>query len=233
MLYAKQISPEYQESPLFICPESFPEDIAVCGNRHLIEHTPEVFNRVREALENGELAEALEDLKTSGYYSDWYKNPTAAINDMLYPEKPKYSTRDIHALKQLVTGYGERGNDERETLCAVLSIVTGEKWAYRSINGCCQGDWNYIYYPVDRWSREALDAFEIEYFNMGTEWIIHDEDGEPTDAEQISGYSVYCVAQDEDGIIKELADASGEPVEGAVLFAFDGYTQTPKYRKVG
>lgn len=31
-VYARQISPEYQESPLFMGEEFFPDNIAVCGN---------------------------------------------------------------------------------------------------------------------------------------------------------------------------------------------------------
>lgn len=40
-IYAKQVPPEYQESPLFLGDEFFPDDIAVCGNRDYMEHCPE------------------------------------------------------------------------------------------------------------------------------------------------------------------------------------------------
>ena len=39
--------------------------------------------------------------------------------------------------------------------------------------------------PVNMWDcfvnccREALVAFEVEYFNTGSEWIIHDEENAP------------------------------------------------------
>lgn len=46
-IYAKQVAPEYQESPLFL-DDFFPDDIAVCGNRDFKERCPEVFQRVRE-----------------------------------------------------------------------------------------------------------------------------------------------------------------------------------------
>ena len=53
-IYAKQVPPEYQESPLFLGDEFFPDDIAVCGNRDYMEHCPEVFERVYTVLSAGE-----------------------------------------------------------------------------------------------------------------------------------------------------------------------------------
>ena len=52
-IYARQIPPEYQESPLFLGAEFFPDDIAVYGNRDYKEHIPAVFERIRGALETG------------------------------------------------------------------------------------------------------------------------------------------------------------------------------------
>ena len=57
-VYAKQIAPEYQESPLFI-DGCFPNNIAVCGNRDFNTHKPEIFEKVQTVLEQGELAEVL------------------------------------------------------------------------------------------------------------------------------------------------------------------------------
>ena len=65
-VYARQISPEYQESPLFIGDEFFPDNIAVFGNRDYVEHFPEIVQRVREILNNGELADILENVKAWG-----------------------------------------------------------------------------------------------------------------------------------------------------------------------
>lgn len=234
-IYAKQVAPEYQESPLFL-DDFFPDDIAVCGNRDFKERCPEVFQRVREVLENGELAEALEDVKTGGYYSEWYKNATQAINDLLPADKAKYSTKDIHELKRLVTEYAECSrSDEDSILCAVLSIVTGETWDYKQICGCCQGDWNNIFYPVDKWSVEALNAFEVEYFNTGTEWIVDDGEFDPENDSplNINGCSTYCTEWNEDGIKREIADAFGGSPEDVVLYAFEGWSKIPNYREVG
>lgn len=43
--FARQISPEYQESPLFLGEDFFPDNIAVCGNRDYREHLPQPLKR--------------------------------------------------------------------------------------------------------------------------------------------------------------------------------------------
>lgn len=230
-VYAKQVAPEYQESPLFI-DGFFPEDIAVCGNRDYKEHCPEVFERIYTVLSVGELAEVLEDCNG---WKDWYKNITEVITDYLPPEKAKYSTRDIGALKKLVLQYAECSRREEDSiLCAVLSIVTGQEWDCRIIRGCCQSDWNYIYYPVANWSRGALEAFEIEYFNTGSEWIIDEGKFDPENdiPSNINGYSVYCTSWNDEGIKKEIADSEGVDPADVVLYAFEGWNRTAQYREV-
>lgn len=232
-VYAKQVPPEYQESPLFLF-NDWPEDMAICGNRDFDSHCPEVFTRVYKALQDGELCEALSDLESgAGYYSEFYKNATEAINDLLYPEKEAYSTRDIHTIKMLVAKYSTcRSCDENRVLCEALSVVTGKKWEYSTIRGCCQSDWQEVFYIADNWSQEALSTFETEYFNTGTEWIVHDGDSLPESPEDINGYFVYCTSWNEDGIANEIADSAGGRPEDVKLWAFDGYMQSPKYREV-
>lgn len=91
-----------------------------------------------------------------------------------------------------------------------------------------------FFYSVDDWNREALAAFEIEYFNMGSEWIIDDGEFNPdTDSPlNINGYSVYITAQDEEGIRKELVAVEGCSPSDLVLYVFEGYTRIPQYKAV-
>ena len=229
-IYARQISPDYQESPLYLFPDCFPDKIAVCGNRYYTEQKCEVFARVQKTLEAGELADVLEDFKTCGR-SEWYKNVTEAINDLLPAEKRKYSARDIHALKQLVPMFGTYDH-EKDTLCRVLGVVTGKAWDYKIIRGAVQAEWNEVFYQVDEWSPAALERFEVEYFNTGSEWIIHDGDDAPEDPEEITGPCVYCVAWDNDGIREEIAREAGARPEDVILYAFKQYRWIPEYEKI-
>ena len=230
-IYARQISPEYQESPLFIGDEFFPDNIAVFGNRDYVEHLPEIVQRVREILNNGELADILENVKVWG---DWYKNATEAITEYLPPESGKrYSTNAIHALRELTVNFSRcRSCEEDGIFCKVLSIVTGKKWDYSTIRGCCQGDWQEVFYPVDEWDKAALEAFEVQYFNTGSEWIVHDEAESPESPDEINGFSVYCIGWNTDAIKAEIAEAAGGSPEEVVLYQFSGYSRTPIYEEV-
>lgn len=230
-VYARQIVPEYQESPLFMGDEFFPDNIAVCGNRDYHSHKPELFENVRNVLEQGELAEVLEYPKN---WADWYKNATQAITEYLPPTNgKKYSTNAIHALRCLIFDYSCCAcSKENEILCKVLSIVDGRPWEWSIIRGSCQRDWQEIFYPVDEWSKEALQEFETQYFNEGTEWIIHDEQEAPEALEDISGYSVYCIGWNTEQIKKEIAEITGANPEEITLFEFGGYTKTAYYTEV-
>lgn len=227
MVYARQINPEWQESPLFIGVDEFwPEGLTICGNRDYRERWDENFKRVYDALENGELADALDDFERYGG-SEWYKSRTAAIMDLLWPaHKERYSTKEIRDLCNLIPeyGYGRRnGRDDDDVLCDVAAVVLGKRYGKRTIRGCCQRDWNYVFYPADEWSREELDNFETEYFNTGTEWMVQDDgEDEPEDPEDICGYTVYCHDWHEEGIRREIADAAGCKPEDVVLYHVTG-----------
>lgn len=234
-IYARQIAPEYQESPLFIGDyfDYDAEKLSVCGNGHFCEHKSELFERVEQALES-DLSYILDGIKDGS--TEYYKTATEAITDYLPPEKEgrRYSTKQIHELKQLVSDYAGSyaARDCDSIICDVLTIVSGERYDCRTIRGCCQSDWNTVYYAVSAWNDEALDNFEMEYFNEGTEWIIHDELNEPKAPEDISGYSVYCHAWNTDGIRREIAECEGVSPEDVVLYEYAGYSKVAKYHLV-
>lgn len=232
-IYARQIAPEYQESPLFLGDEFFPDNIAVFGNEEYEEHCPDFIDKVWDVLRQGELADVLGNIKE---WAEWYRNATEAITDYLPPEHGKrYSTNAIHALKNYVIEFSSCPcSREYEILCKVLSIITGKKWDAQIINGDCQSDWNYIFYPVDEWTKEEIEIFETEYFNTGTEWVIDDGELDPENGipAYISGCSVYCIAWDDEGIRKEIADAEGVDPADVVLYAFEGWSRKAQYKEV-
>lgn len=152
-VYARQIAPEYQESPLFMGDEFFPDNIAVCGNRDYHSHKSELFENVQNVLEQGELAEILEYPKN---WADWYKNATQAITEYLPPTNgKKYSTNAIHALRCLVLDYSCCAcSKEDEILCKVLSIVDGRPWDWSTIRGSCQMEWQWYSIPLTNGARK-------------------------------------------------------------------------------
>lgn len=242
-VYAKQISPEYQEAYMFYRDkqgklnfedEVYNENITIRGNRDYADHTTAIFDRVFSALESGELADIMDDFKTGGYYTSFYKNITEAINDYLYREDKKpYSTKVIHELKQLVNKYSScKRNEEDSIICRVLSIVTGENYTCKDIKGSSQGDWQTVYYPTGKISDKEIEYIEACYFNTGSEWIVHDEEAEPESPEDINGYSVYCIGWNDELIKLEIAEAAECKPEEVVMYAFKDYARIPIYEAV-
>ena len=231
-IYARQVPPEHQEPPIFFA-GCFPEDIAVFGNRDYNEHCPEVFSRAWDALYNGDLLEAWEAINDNGggYYYSWA--------DALIMLVPPTDTRGPYTREERKCTWPDiaqryynarRGSfEEDKALCDALELITGEPWALSEIRGCCQGDWQRVCYPVNAWSRERLAAFETEYFNTGTEWIVHDENTEPETPEDINGFSCYCYGWSDEQIKAEIADAYGSSDAEVILYKFTGWTRSAAY----
>lgn len=229
-IYARQINPQYQDSRIFDDDGNGVEYINVWGNRDYQSRTSSVFDRIRECLDAGELADDIKAIMEKSPYAI-YGNVTEAINNQLWRDDGKtYGTRQIGKLKQLVLKYSDcNSSEEDQILVDVLSIVTGEKWDYKEIHGCCQGEWNTVYYPVRWWTKKSLEAFETMYFNTGSEWIVHEGDTEPTSPEEIDGCAYYCVSWNDEGIKKELAEVAGGNAEDVVLYKYAGSRSIPIY----
>lgn len=237
MLYAKQIAPEYQESPLFLCDDLFPDNIILTGNRNYNSHTTPEFEQISAYFE--EMAGAYENDR---FFFQWNgkgydkiaKRPEYTLQELLRdygftrPDGKAWTTKQRHEWRQLL----EADTLEDDGIIKALQLLTGKSWKAFTIRGCCQGDWQEGFCTVDDWSREALQDFETEYFNTGSEWIVHDEETEPESPDEITGYSVYCHGWNSEQIRQEIAETAGESDPAAVvLYEFDGYTKSPKYRK--
>lgn len=205
---AKQVPPEFQESPLFLGDEFWPDDVFVFGNRH--------FNAHAERLED--IKRALEDIyDVCNGWSHYSK-----LSDVI-PERDdgrEYTRAERIQFAVLAEEYAETGTrDENAVFCDALELITGLEYEYTEIRGCCQGDWQDIIYPAE-YGRGWLECFETEYFNTGAEWIIDDD------------WSVYTHAWSDDGIREEIAGAAGVDPADVILLEFTGWNRTPVYAEV-
>ena len=220
-IYAKQVPPEYQESPLFH-DELWPENVFVFGNKWLTDHAGRLEDIKR----------ALEDIyDVCSGWSHYNK-----LSDVIPPRDDgrEYTRAERLTLARLAQNYQEYSynkDDENALLCDVLNLITGQKYEYATIRGSRQSDWNYIIYPAE-YGNEWVCEFETEYFNTGTEWVVHDENDAPDGPEDINGFSVYCTAWNDDGIRQEIADAAGGSPENVVLYKFSGFSKIANYTEV-
>lgn len=231
-IYAKQVSPEYQESPFFMwgAADAYP-GVIFKGNRDFNSHTTPEFDAIRGGLDNLTNCIDTEGKFIRGY---WYENITEAVNDIMPAplHKARYSTREIKTWREIASEW-YISTQENTLLCRALQLVTGKEYESATIRGCCQGDWQEILFPVGEYNRDAIAIIEADYFNTGTEWIIHDESSNPEGPEDISGYSLYCYGWNADQIRAEIADAAGAAPDAVIMYEYAGSYSIPKYNRVG
>ncbi len=226
-IYAKQIQPEYQESPLFFV-DFWPENVHVYGNRDYNEHG-NYFDTV-QAINN--FSEDIDDIRSG---CGWYTGES--LEKMMqdyFPRKNPYTRAErLHALDLAREFFNAReySDDERAAVIAFMEMRDGIKYACGTIRGCCQGDWQSIIYPAE-YGREWLECFETEYFNTGTEWIVHDGNAAPDSPEDIDGFTMYAHGWSDEQIKKEIADAYGAPDAEVILYKFTGWSRTAEYMEV-
>ena len=170
------------------------EEVEIYGNDDYERHTSAIFDEVLEALDNG----TFDDVNTEG--------------------------KDVDRLEALADKYYTRGANNEAIIAEALSIVTGQNWEYKQISGCCQSDWNYIYYRPVMWNEKALQYFETEYFNTGDEWTLEDEEGDDLG-------SLYTHEWNDDEKKREIAESIGVNSDDVTLYLFDGWTKTAKYKE--
>lgn len=222
-IYARQVPPEWQESPLF-----WDEDInaEIYGNKNFKSITSEFFDKLPAALED--LSCVWDNIQSGAYNGAIWADE---LNDILPPQgRPEYTREERRdSWPRILNKYTFIRND---LLCDALELITGKKWSFCTLRGCCQGDWQYCIYPAAEWDGAALERLEAEYFNTGTEWIIHDDENAPEAPEDVNGYSLYCTSWNDDGIKKEIAEAAGGSPADVTLYKFTEFTRIARYTEV-
>lgn len=131
---------------------------------------------------------------------------------------------DFEKWEELIIDCSEQRKPDSVTFCNALELITGEKWNYTELRGTCQGDWNGCYYLPGIWTCEQIKALEMEYFNIGTEWDIIDEDDE-------NWGRTYTHHWSDDENRKEIASVFALAPCDVKLYLFDGWTKTAKYEE--
>lgn len=217
-IYAKQVPPEYQESPLIHFDE-IPENVFVFGNKDYQHRAEKLFKLIDAA---NEALDAWDDFSLKKpYYNSWKE----ALNDLLPPDEKRgeYTREERKKIIPALLIKLDRSNtsEENALYCELLQLITGDKFDHAVIRGCSQGDWQNIIYPAE-YGREWVKTFETEYFNLGSEWEVKEDEDDP-------GYYIYCTTDDPR---REIADMANTSPDNVILYAFDGWTRTPKYREV-
>ena len=188
----------YQVAPEYQEPplwtfDEIPEGLEIYGNKDYKRHTSVTFDEVLECLEYGDFG----DFEFTGYKAE--------------------------RLEELCNKYGIRGADNESIIAEALSIVTDKNWEYKQISGCCQSEWNYIYYLPEELDEKSLEYFEIEYFNTGEEWRLEDEEG--------NIFGTIYTHEWNDEKKREIAEMFDVNLDDVTLYLFDGWTKEAKYKE--
>lgn len=166
---------------------------------------PSVFgNSSFEDLLTDEVDEALDNLHEYAFTSSIYdildtcktenicSEIQALIKDWFRDKrfKTEFNNDELRKFAYLVTVYDENDTNSEKARWAftkILEILTGMQWECTEIRGCCQGDWNYMYYPIKYWYGGSLEDFEARYFNTGTLYEVCKSSKKITDPDEING----------------------------------------------
>ena len=110
-----------------------------------------------------------------------------------------------------------------EAILHVLSSLTGEKWAYYTLRGYCQGDIAHLICKAGALDENNARYIESVYFNTGIEICAFDGGGDPPKSEMEfyeNGYFDYIPGAD----IACIAEYVGETVENIKLYELKPYT---------
>lgn len=240
---AKQIAPEYQESPMFRWKEfeNFEswEDVSFFGNHDLKERQIPAMESFLNYIDDA--CSAFEELELT---ISQFDSIPEIVKYMFTDNANGYCVSDEVAENPLWKRILEEWptadrNEERTLICLALEAMTGKEYDWFNIHGSCQGDWQIIYMPTE--NKEDKATIEAEYFNTGEEFMVYEEsipleDWQIENAVEIAenedclSFSVYCTSWNEEGQRKEIADAIGCKPEEVLLFEFDHYVKTPVYK---
>ncbi len=255
--YAKQVPPERQQSPLdFDFNDCCYEKVIFSGNRNFNSHNTGLLKKAEnlgneicpDGYESIDLLEWCKEMFTkTGDELPWVydidvlgpyrtKSLEEYLNAYYSSEKHRAWTaeeagRFLMAFKgelKAIGGYRSCEKSPEQWRAEQLSILTGEKYETATLRGCCQNDWQTIYYPAKDYDDDFIRMLEIEYFNLGTEWMVNEGTDLVETSEDVVGYLMYVYNDPR----KEIAEAEGCSPEDVVLFKFDGYEQIPLYRTV-
>ena len=171
-------------------------------------------------------------------YSSWdfdyyYKGSIMDFLKDYLPKKEngkKLSPKEAHNIKMSIECWYKGLLEEEDVICECLSIITGKTYCWKTIRGCCQGDYAKAYYPVKDGITNYIDWIEAWFFGTGTEILIYDGDLTPESADDIEdGYTIYTANWRIEDLKKEIRKHVGASDDVKVKLWLYKDTRTIKY----
>lgn len=178
--YAAQVAPEDQDPNFDRCNWW---GWTVTGNRNYEGFTTAEYNKLfGTTLCGGCLLDEMLDLYQQMKDGDGhalYSTLEELLQEELGDYKRDWTPEQLEQWKEILSQEVPKWDNMK---CKALSLLCNREYAYKTIYGVCQSDWQRCYYPKEE--ENLLDELEMEYFNTGEEWkVVSVEDlkgyGEP------------------------------------------------------
>jgi hypothetical protein len=215
MVYAKTMSPELFDYRFY--EDDIDERVMIDGHNDYADLNADLIKAARKMYEDYD------------YELPSYNNSIKAYAEDRLPKRKNgknFSAQQLRLMKMALDH-----NLEEAFIAESISAVMCEEYKVTYLKGSVQREWVIAYVP-ESMKAEEIAYVEAIYFGTGTEVMIHDDAGEPKDGGDVSGYCFYTTKYFEDDLKEEIAERVGCPTTEVVLFMFDGYQRTAKYKRV-
>ena len=211
---AYEMNPEYVDYNNYLDFDGW-DDFIITGNRDYTSYHTDynIFYRIqRYCIDYDDLLNAINDSGRNygRYYTPEFKNATEAIS---YYLDIKPSTKQVHDIIKTLRKPDGLYYDDDDRTAELLSICEKREWTTAEIRGCCQGDYQTVFYPVDTYSNDFVNYIESVYFGTGAEYKICEYDNAPSEIDSdivydSDGYFNYYgsdIIYDDDLLRAEIA----------------------------
>jgi len=211
VVYAKQVPPEYQESPFdetMFGPGEYWDGVCIFADYYSYDYRYKLLSddmeRLIKAITTGilELTPSWE-MEEPG---ESYPLEDALAEEIPPRNKAEYSREEVAEWQEL---WEEWDGLDPEWLARAMTLMTGNEWECGRLHGSVQRDIATVVYDTTKIDKKDLEILEIEFFNTGTDFQV-EIDGEYE-------LNVYCYSWDEEDMKKEIADAVGCNPEDVIL----------------
>lgn len=234
--YAAQVAPEDQDPNFDRCNWW---GWTVTGNRNYEGFTTAEYNKLfGTTLCGGCLLDEMLDLYQQMKDGDGhalYNTLEELLQEELGDYNRDWTPEQLEQWKEILSQEVPKWDNMK---CKALSLLCNREYAYKTIYGVCQSDWQRCYYPKEE--ENLLDELEMEYFNTGEEWDVVDAEelkdrGEltPEDGVNIMRMeSIYCSAYIDGFRAREnLAHVLDCRPEEIKMWRWKGYRKISEYEE--
>ena len=179
-IYAKTLNPEFYDYRVYDIREDDYNEVYILGGRE--------YSDIDNKGYLGSITKLIDEYD-SYVFEDYYHSSIKNFLGNMLPKKENEKCLSPAEMVFIKKALDNQDNDE--TICACLTIITDKVYERKYLKGCCQGEVVRAFYPKDFVSNEYMDFIEAWFWGTGTEIEVHDCDSIPKDETEIEGWTFY------------------------------------------